>query len=85
MDDSLSSEGYSTENLIRLEARIYALESYIKEHDPEGGWFLEQEYYKYLTVVSSRRGSIEIDNKMLQERHDFEEKCRRDDIDIKFP
>ena len=85
MEDSLSLEGYSTENLIRLEARIYALERYVKEHDPEGGWFLEQEFYKYLTVVSFRRGSLELDFKMRQERHDFEERCRRNDIEIKFP
>lgn len=85
MEDSLSSEGYSTEDLIRLEARIYALERYVKEHDPEGGWFLEQEFYKYLTVVSSRRGSLELDIKMRQKRDDFEERCRKNDIEIKFP
>ena len=48
--------GYTTEDLIRLEARLYAVERYIQEHDPEGGWFLDQEYHKYLSVVAFRHG-----------------------------
>lgn len=35
---------YTTEDLIRLEARICALEHYIREHDAEGSWFLDQEF-----------------------------------------
>ncbi len=36
--------GYSTEDLVKLEARIYAIERYIREHNPDGDWFLEQEF-----------------------------------------
>ena len=38
---------YSVEDLIRLEARIAALESYVKDNLPDGGWFLSQEYASF--------------------------------------
>ena len=63
---------YSVEDLIRLEARIAALESYVKDNLPDGGWFLSQEY-------------TELADKFLQEKAEFEERCRRDNIEIKFP
>lgn len=79
------NSGYTTEDLIRLEARLYAVERYIQEHDPEGGWFLDQEYHKYLSVVAFRHGDDEMIHRMIQERNAHEELCRGQDIEIKHP
>lgn len=77
--------GYPTEDVVRLEARLYAIERYIREHDSEGGWFLEQEYHKWLTVAASRHGNVEMTESMHKERLAPEERCRQQDIEIKFP
>ena len=77
--------GYSTEDLVKLEARIYAIERYIREHDPDGGWFLEQEFYKYSTVAASRHGDPDIMNRMIQGKEQFEDRCREQGIEIKQP
>lgn len=76
---------YSTEDIIRLEARIAALERYVKENLPDGGWFLDQEYHKWLAPPAFQRHESEIAEKFLQEKLAFEERCRRDNIEIKFP
>lgn len=76
---------YTTEDVVRLEARIYALERYIQEHAPEGGWFLDQEYHKYLSVVASRHGDVEMIDRMMKERLAHEEHCREQDIEVKYP
>ena len=77
--------GYSTEDLVKLEARIYAIERYIREHDPDGDWFLEQEFYKYSTVAASRHGDSDIMNRMIQNKEQFEDRCRKQGIEIKQP
>lgn len=82
---SLPLAGYSVEDIIRLEARIYAIERYIREHDPEGGWFLDQEFYKWLTPVAARHGNVELTEKLHQEKLAHEERCQQQDIEIKFP
>lgn len=76
---------YTTEDLIRLEARSCALEHYIREHDAEGSWFLDQEFYKWLTVASAHHGNAEITSKLEKEKHAHEERCREEGIEIKFP
>jgi len=85
MNDSLPMTGYSVEDLIRLEARIHAIECYIREHDPEGGWFLDQEFYKWLTPVSARHGNVQLTESLLQEKLAHEERCRLGGIELKFP
>ena len=77
--------GYSIEDLVRLEARVYAIERYIQEHDPEGGWFLSQEFHKYTTVVAARHCDSDIMNRMIQDRERFEGLCREQGIEIKQP
>lgn len=77
--------GYSTEDLVRLEARIYAIERYIQEHDPEGGWFLNQEFHRYTTIAASRHGDPDIMNRMIRNRERFEDLCREQGIEIKRP
>lgn len=76
---------YSNTDLISLEARIYAIEQYIKEHDPEGSWFLDQEFHKFLTVVAARRGSCEDFAHMLQQRQAHEKLCEDQGIELKRP
>jgi phage shock protein A len=83
MEQNMSN--YSVEDLIRLEARIAALESYVKDNLPDGGWFLSQEYYKWLVPLAFQRHETELADKFLQEKAEFEERCRRDNIEIKFP
>lgn len=77
--------GYSTEDLVKIEARIYAIERYIQEHDPDGGWFLEQEFHKYSTVAAFRHGDSDIMNRMIQDKERFEDRCREQGIEIKQP
>ena len=76
---------YSTEDLVQLEARLYAVERYIREHDPEGGWFLSQEFHKYTTVAAARHGDPDTMNRMIHNRERFEDLCREQDIEIKQP
>lgn len=76
---------YFTEDIIRLEARIAALERYVKENFPDGGWFLDQEYHKWLAPLAFQRHEPEIAEKFQQEKLAFEERCHRDSIEIKFP
>lgn len=76
---------YTTEDVVRLETRIYALERYIQEHDPEGDWFLDQEYYKYLLVAASRHGDAEMIDRMTKEILAHEERCRKQGIEMKYP
>ena len=78
-------DAYTTEDIIRLEARICALESYIREHDKEGSWFLDQEFHKWLTVVAARHTDYETFEKFRQERLAHEERCHKEGIDLKFP
>lgn len=76
---------YSNYDLVRLEARLYAIERYIKEHNPEGSWFLDQEYHRYLSVVAARKGSSEDFDRTLRERQAHEEVCRQQGIEMKNP
>ena len=78
-------QDYNLYDLIQLEARIYAIERYIKEHDSEGDWYLSQEYHKFLPVVASRHGGSEEVRRSLQDKQRFEQTCRDQNIEVKTP